>query len=72
MDKDLINIFDRLSRQRPSDLKPWSNPGLAQEWPCTGLCPQAQADGVPCYELGRSCDVCGMARKPQKKLRQVR
>ena len=21
-------------------------------------CEQAQADGVPCYELGRDCEVC--------------
>jgi len=25
------------------------------------LCPEAQADGVPCQELGRDCDVCEMA-----------
>jgi hypothetical protein len=25
------------------------------------LCPEAQADGVPCHELGRECDVCDMA-----------
>jgi hypothetical protein len=25
------------------------------------LCAEAQADGVPCHELGRDCDVCEMA-----------
>ena len=25
------------------------------------LCPEAQADGVPCQELGRDCEVCEMA-----------
>jgi len=25
------------------------------------LCPEAQADGVPCSELGRECDICPMA-----------
>jgi hypothetical protein len=31
--------------------------------PGTGaLCAEAQADGVPCYELGRDCQVCGKAR----------
>ncbi len=28
----------------------------------TWLCEEAQADGVPCYEVGRECDVCGKAR----------
>jgi hypothetical protein len=27
----------------------------------TGLCPEAQADGVPCTELGRDCEVCERA-----------
>jgi hypothetical protein len=25
------------------------------------LCAEAQADGVPCHELGRDCEVCGRA-----------
>jgi hypothetical protein len=28
----------------------------------TGLCDEAQADGVPCYESGRQCDTCERAR----------
>ncbi|MBZ5637653.1 MAG: hypothetical protein LAO51_02735 [Acidobacteriia bacterium] len=28
----------------------------------TGLCEEAQADGVPCYELGRPCETCERAR----------
>ena len=35
------------------------------EWDGTGLCPEAQADGVPCQEAGRSCDVCGR-RTPER------
>lgn len=27
----------------------------------TGLCPEAQADGVPCTELGRECEICEKA-----------
>ena len=27
----------------------------------TGLCPEAQADGVPCTELGRDCEICERA-----------
>jgi hypothetical protein len=25
------------------------------------LCPEAQADGVPCFELGRQCETCELA-----------
>jgi hypothetical protein len=25
------------------------------------LCAEAQADGVPCTELGRDCEICGKA-----------
>jgi hypothetical protein len=25
------------------------------------LCPEAQADGVPCWELDRDCETCEMA-----------
>ena len=25
------------------------------------LCPEAQADGVPCFELGRECETCDKA-----------
>lgn len=32
----------------------WQQHGVA-------LCAEAQADGVPCTELGRSCDTCEMA-----------
>ncbi len=28
-----------------------------------GLCPEAQADGVPCTELGRDCEICERAVK---------
>lgn len=28
----------------------------------TGLCPEAQADGVPCTALGRDCELCERAR----------
>lgn len=32
------------------------------------LCAEAQADGVPCYEVGRQCEVCERARaeKPRR------
>jgi len=28
------------------------------------LCAEAQADGVPCTEVGRDCEVCSRAVKP--------
>jgi len=31
------------------------------EWGGTGLCAEAQADGVPCTVAGRACDTCGQA-----------
>ena len=43
--------------------------------PGTGaLCPESQADGVPCDELGRDCEDCGNAvprpaPKPSRKPR---
>jgi hypothetical protein len=38
-------------------------PASREERPGTGaLCPEAQADGVPCFDLGRDCDVCEHAR----------
>ena len=32
----------------------WAQKGVA-------LCSEAQADGVPCTELGRQCETCAMA-----------
>lgn len=38
------------------------------ELPCggTGLCPEAQADGVPCPLLGQECRTCGRARRARQ------
>jgi hypothetical protein len=42
------------SKPSPSEVrKPESGPGA--------LCSEAQADGVPCTELGRSCETCEKA-----------
>jgi hypothetical protein len=44
----------RQKREKSREEKPLS--------PGTGaLCAEAQADGVPCHELGRDCEVCGRA-----------
>ena len=34
------------------------------------LCSEAQADGVPCFELGRDCEECEQAAPLWKKLRK--
>jgi len=34
------------------------------------LCSEAQADGVPCFELGRDCETCEQAAPLWKKLRK--
>lgn len=49
--------------ERGKDRLPGTPPRDAQERPGTGaLCAEAQADGVPCFELGRDCAVCEHAR----------
>ena len=61
MDDDLRRWFNRAIRDRMSDgetgVRPPEDPG----WSGTGLCPEAQADGIPCNEVGRDCDTCGKA-----------
>jgi hypothetical protein len=37
--------------------------GSEPDWDATGLCDQAQADGVPCFELGRQCETCNRASR---------
>jgi hypothetical protein len=34
------------------------------DWDLTGLCDEAQADGVPCFEAGRQCETCARATRP--------
>jgi hypothetical protein len=47
--------------------KPKREPGAEAGIPKSGpgaLCPEAQADGVPCHELGRDCETCEKAVPP--------
>ncbi len=50
---------------KPTEPKPVPKaPGkvaVDAEWRQSGLCAQAQADGVPCSELGRRCEECEKA-----------
>jgi hypothetical protein len=41
--------------KRPQTPDPESRPETG------ALCPEAQADGVPCLERGRECDTCEKA-----------
>lgn len=45
----------------------------AREWllPLGVCCAEAQADGVPCYELGRDCLECDQAEPVRKLLLQL-
>ncbi|MEK6768538.1 MAG: hypothetical protein AABY85_06045 [Gemmatimonadota bacterium] len=40
--------------EEPKPISVWSMRGVA-------LCAEAQADGVPCTELGRDCETCARA-----------
>ena len=43
----------------------WAQKGVA-------LCAEAQADGVPCTELGRECETCAMAVRALEESRPSR
>jgi hypothetical protein len=38
-----------------------TNSAVAAESGPGARCPEAQADGVPCAELGTDCEICGRA-----------
>jgi hypothetical protein len=40
-----------------------SKPVSVWAWRGVALCAEAQADGVPCTELGRDCETCAQAVK---------
>ena len=61
MDDDLTKLFSkRVSKDIPlNDARKDGESSI--EWCGTGLCELAQADGVPCTQAGRSCDICSHA-----------
>ena len=63
MDADLIGTFRRCACGAPLDPIPRGRGGDSFEWAGTGLCPEAQADGVPCPTPSDACDRCGRARR---------
>jgi len=62
MENDLAKALGRSILNHARDL---NGKSIVAEWEGTGLCPEAQADGVPCQQAGRSCDVCGQ-RVPER------
>jgi hypothetical protein len=62
MDDDVLRMIRRAAARPARDLTGGTTQTTDPEWEGTGLCPEAQADGVPCHQLGRACDVCGRAR----------
>src|SRR5262245_25847856 len=66
MDNDVQIAFNRLigkqARDRSGTPLGTDARGLEpSELKGTGLCPEAQADGVPCHYLGRACELCARA-----------
>ena len=61
MDDDLTGSFRAAIAAAPPDAGYPEGVRLETEWTGTGMCAQAQADGVPCFKAGRSCDICGKA-----------
>jgi hypothetical protein len=62
MDNDVLRSMRQAAARPSQDLSSGATGTFDPEWDGTGLCAEAQADGVPCHEVGRSCDVCGRAR----------
>jgi hypothetical protein len=52
-------MSDEKARPARDEVTPESGPGA--------LCPEAQADGVPCQELGKDCPTCEKAVPPPKR-----
>jgi len=61
MEEDLNRALDRHARKPADDLRRRRRSAAGAEWPGTGLCPGAQADGVPCPDPSCSCDTCRQA-----------
>lgn len=57
---ELLDCWDPSSRDAFRDLTAPKCP-LEAERDRTGLCGEAQSDGVPCLDPKRKCEVCGRA-----------
>ena len=63
MEDDRTRAFRKSTSSNEPDPADAARAAAQPEWHGTGLCTIAQADGVPCVETGRSCDICGRASK---------
>ena len=62
MERDIEGMEWMGFKSNPHEREPDAVRAGLPEWDGTGLCAEAQADGVPCTVLGRSCDTCGRGR----------
>jgi hypothetical protein len=63
MEDDRTRAFRKSTSSNEPDPADAARAAAQPEWHGTGLCTIAQADGVPCVEAGRSCDICARASK---------
>ena len=63
MEDDRTRAFRKSTSSDEPDPADAARAAAQPEWHGTGLCTIAQADGVPCVEAGRSCDICARASK---------
>ena len=56
----MANSDDTTAQREAQEPSPSKRPKEVQ-LDQAGLCAEAQADGVPCTELGRQCEVCEVA-----------
>lgn len=61
MERDIEGMEWMGFKPNPHEREPDALRAGLPEWGGTGLCVEAQADGVPCTVVGRSCDTCGRA-----------
>jgi hypothetical protein len=59
-----VNKSKNADESQPQDPQGGDTPGSG------ALCPEAQADGVPCFEIGKDCEVCEKATPFWRNLRR--
>lgn len=72
MERGIEGLEWMSSEPNPHERLPAPVHGSLPEWGGTGLCAEAQADGVPCTVAGRSCDACGRITASDPRGGQVR
>jgi len=49
------------AKRTPTTTNTPTHPTARRVWMGTGLCPEAQGDGVPCHGVDGECERCGRA-----------